>query len=41
LGGPVQPAEFAPLFVFLVSEEPSYITSEVVDVTGAKLEVLL
>jgi hypothetical protein len=36
LGRPAQPAELAPLFVFLASEESSYITGEVVGVTGGK-----
>src|SRR4051812_38836061 len=36
LGRPGQPAELAPLFVFLASEETSYITGEVVGVTGGK-----
>ena len=34
LGRPGQPAELAPLFVFLASDESSYITGEVVGVTG-------
>jgi NAD(P)-dependent dehydrogenase (short-subunit alcohol dehydrogenase family) len=36
LGRPVQPAEPAPLFVFVASDESSYITGEVVGVTGGK-----
>jgi NAD(P)-dependent dehydrogenase (short-subunit alcohol dehydrogenase family) len=36
LGRPGQPAELAPLFVFLASAESSYITGEVVGVTGGK-----
>ena len=36
LGRPAQPAELAPLFVFLASAESSYITGEVVGVTGGK-----
>jgi NAD(P)-dependent dehydrogenase (short-subunit alcohol dehydrogenase family) len=36
LGRPAQPAELAPLFVFLASPEASYITGEVVGVTGGK-----
>ena len=36
LGRPAQPAELAPLFVFLASAEASYITGEVVGVTGGK-----
>ncbi|MFC6090301.1 SDR family oxidoreductase [Saccharothrix lopnurensis] len=36
LGRPGQPAELAPLYVFLASSESSYITGEVVGVTGGK-----
>ena len=36
LGRPAQPAELAPIFVFLSSAESSYITGEVVGVTGGK-----
>jgi NAD(P)-dependent dehydrogenase (short-subunit alcohol dehydrogenase family) len=36
LGRPAQPAELAPIFVFLASDESSYITGEVVGVTGGK-----
>jgi NAD(P)-dependent dehydrogenase (short-subunit alcohol dehydrogenase family) len=36
LGPSAQPAELAPLFVFLASDESSYITGEVVGVTGGK-----
>jgi NAD(P)-dependent dehydrogenase (short-subunit alcohol dehydrogenase family) len=36
LGRPGQPAELAPLFVFLASKDSSYITGEVVGVTGGK-----
>jgi NAD(P)-dependent dehydrogenase (short-subunit alcohol dehydrogenase family) len=36
LGRPGQPAELAPLFVFLASHESRYITGEVVGVTGGK-----
>ena len=36
LGRPGQPAELAPVFVFLASQESSYITGEVVGVTGGK-----
>jgi NAD(P)-dependent dehydrogenase (short-subunit alcohol dehydrogenase family) len=36
LGRPAQPAELAPIFVFLASNESSYITGEVVGVTGGK-----
>ena len=36
LGRPAQPAELAPTFVFLASAESSYITGEVVGVTGGK-----
>lgn len=34
LGRPGQPAEVAPAFVFLASQESSYITAEVIGVTG-------
>jgi NAD(P)-dependent dehydrogenase (short-subunit alcohol dehydrogenase family) len=34
LGRAAQPAELAPLYVFLASEESSYITSEIIGVTG-------
>jgi NAD(P)-dependent dehydrogenase (short-subunit alcohol dehydrogenase family) len=36
LGRPGQPAEVAPLFVFLASAESSYITGEVIGVTGGE-----
>ncbi len=36
MGRPGQPAEVAPLYVFLASQESSYITGEVVGVTGGK-----
>ncbi len=36
LGRAGQPAELAPLFVFLASEESSYITGEVIGVTGGR-----
>jgi NAD(P)-dependent dehydrogenase (short-subunit alcohol dehydrogenase family) len=34
LGRAAQPAELAPIYVFLASQESSYITSEVIGVTG-------
>ena len=34
LGRPGQPAEVAPAFVFLASANASYITGEVIEVTG-------
>ena len=34
LGRAAQPAELAPTYVFLASQESSYITAEVVAVTG-------
>ena len=34
MGRPAQPAEFAGVFVFLASQESSYITGEVIGVTG-------
>jgi NAD(P)-dependent dehydrogenase (short-subunit alcohol dehydrogenase family) len=36
VGRPAQPAELAPIYVFLASQESSYITGEVVGVTGGK-----
>jgi NAD(P)-dependent dehydrogenase (short-subunit alcohol dehydrogenase family) len=36
MGRPAQPAELAPAFVFLASQESSYITGEVIGVTGGK-----
>jgi NAD(P)-dependent dehydrogenase (short-subunit alcohol dehydrogenase family) len=36
LGRPGQPAELAPLYVFLASEESSYISGEVIGATGGK-----
>jgi NAD(P)-dependent dehydrogenase (short-subunit alcohol dehydrogenase family) len=36
MGRPAQPAELAPLFVFLAAPESSYIVGEVVGVTGGK-----
>jgi len=36
LGRPGQPAEVAPIYVFLASQESSYITAEVIGVTGGK-----
>lgn len=36
LGRPGQPAEVAPAFVFLASEDSTYITGEVIGVTGGK-----
>jgi NAD(P)-dependent dehydrogenase (short-subunit alcohol dehydrogenase family) len=36
LGRPGQPAEVAPAYVFLASQESSYITAEVIGVTGGK-----
>jgi NAD(P)-dependent dehydrogenase (short-subunit alcohol dehydrogenase family) len=36
MGRPAQPAELAPVFVFLASQESSYIVGEVVGVTGGK-----
>jgi NAD(P)-dependent dehydrogenase (short-subunit alcohol dehydrogenase family) len=34
LGRPAQPAEMAPAYVFLASQEASYITGEIVNATG-------
>jgi hypothetical protein len=36
-GRPAQPAELAPVYVFLASAEASYVAGEVVGVTGASL----
>ena len=36
IGRPAQPAELAPLYVFLASAESSYISGEIVGVTGGK-----
>ncbi|MGI8475567.1 MAG: SDR family oxidoreductase [Thermomicrobiales bacterium] len=36
LGRPAQPAELAPIFVFPASADASYVTGEVVGVTGSK-----
>ncbi len=36
MGRPGQPAELAPLYVFLASDESSYIAGEVIGVTGGK-----
>jgi len=37
LGRPAQPAEIAPIFVFLASEEASYVTGEVYGATGGQM----
>lgn len=34
IGRPAQPAEMAPAYVFLASQEASYITAEIVNATG-------
>jgi NAD(P)-dependent dehydrogenase (short-subunit alcohol dehydrogenase family) len=36
IGRPAQPAELAPVFVFLASQDSSYIAGEVIGVTGGK-----
>ena len=36
---PAQPAELAPLYVFLASEEASYITGEIYGATGGRKQV--
>lgn len=35
LGRPGQPVELAPIYVFLASQEASYVTSEVYGATGS------
>ena len=37
LGRAGQPAELAPTYVFLASQESSYITGEIIGVTGGRL----
>ena len=37
MGRPAQPAELAPVYVFLVSDESRYITGGVFDLTGGKM----
>ena len=37
LGRPAQPAEMAPAYVFLASDESSSVTGSVVDMTGGKM----
>jgi NAD(P)-dependent dehydrogenase (short-subunit alcohol dehydrogenase family) len=37
VGRPAQPAEVAPAYVFLASQESSYMSGEVVGVTGGGL----
>jgi NAD(P)-dependent dehydrogenase (short-subunit alcohol dehydrogenase family) len=37
LGRPGQSAELAPVYVFLASQDSSYITGEVIGVTGGRL----
>jgi NAD(P)-dependent dehydrogenase (short-subunit alcohol dehydrogenase family) len=36
LGRPGQPAELAPAYVFLASQESSYVTGEIIGVTGGQ-----
>jgi NAD(P)-dependent dehydrogenase (short-subunit alcohol dehydrogenase family) len=36
MGRPAQPAELAPLFVFLASQDSRYITGEIIGITGGK-----
>ncbi|WP_345453943.1 SDR family oxidoreductase [Deinococcus aluminii] len=36
IGRPAQPAEIAPAFVFLASQEASYVNGEILGVTGGK-----
>ena len=37
IGRPAQPAELAPAFVFLASDESRYVNGEVLGVTGGKV----
>ena len=37
MGRPAQPAELAPAYVFLASDESSYVTGSVVDMTGGRM----
>ncbi len=39
LGRPAQPAELAPVYVFLASADASYITGEIYGVTGGRLQL--
>ncbi|HLV77343.1 MAG TPA: SDR family oxidoreductase [Marinobacter sp.] len=39
LGRPAQPAELAPLYVFLASPEASYVVAEIFGATGGRLQV--
>jgi NAD(P)-dependent dehydrogenase (short-subunit alcohol dehydrogenase family) len=39
LGRAAQPAELAPVYVFLASEEASYVTGEVYGVTGGRMQI--
>ena len=36
---PAQPAELAPLFVFLASADASYVTGEIYGITGGRLQM--
>lgn len=38
-GRPAQPAELAPLYVFLASADASYVTAEIYGVTGGRLQI--
>ena len=37
MGRPAQPAELAPAYVFLASDESRFVVGEVIGVTGGKL----
>jgi len=37
MGRPAQPAELAPSFVFLASDESRYVNGEILGVTGGKV----
>jgi NAD(P)-dependent dehydrogenase (short-subunit alcohol dehydrogenase family) len=39
VGRPAQPAELAPVYVFLASDEASYVTGEIYGVTGGRMQM--
>jgi len=38
-GRPAQPAELAPVYVFLASADASYVTGEIYGVTGGRIQM--